>query len=249
MHYEDSLDPGIEGELDAARKGDRLPQVPEKFRDPATGQVRTEALLKAYRDLEKRMSGMVKVPCPDCSAEELAAFRRGIGVPDSADGYRVDTRHPMLTSDTAVNDRLHQAGFTPAQVQLVYDIAHERVPPLLAHGVAEAQRQHSLERLMEHFGGEARWTETARQLAAWGKASLPPEMYRVLSSSPEGVKALQRLMAAGEPALGRTQAATDEAPSEDQLKKMMQDPRYWKTRDPAYIDKVSAGFRRLYGEE
>jgi len=28
----------------------------------------------------------------------------------------------------------------------------------------------------------------------------------------------------------------------------MQDPRYWKQRDPAFIDKVSSGFRRLYGE-
>ena len=249
MHYEDSLDPGPEAELDTARKGDRAPQIPEKFRDPATGELRTEALLKAYRDLEKRMSGMVKLPCDECTAEELAAFRRGIGVPDAPEGYQVTTSHPMLGSDKTVNQRLHEAGFTLSQAQLVYDLAHEMVPNLMSHAVAETQHRHSLDRLKEHFGGETRWNETARQLSAWGKANLPPEMYRVLSASPEGVKALQRLMAAGEPALGRTPASTEDSLGEEQLKKMMQDPRYWKTRDPAYIEKVSAGFRKLYGEE
>jgi hypothetical protein len=30
---------------------------------------------------------------------------------------------------------------------------------------------------------------------------------------------------------------------------MMQDPRYWKKHDPAFIELVSAGLRRLYGED
>lgn len=37
-------------------------------------------------------------------------------------------------------------------------------------------------------------------------------------------------------------------PTESELKAMMQDQRYWKQRDPAFIEKVSQGFRRLHGE-
>jgi hypothetical protein len=39
------------------------------------------------------------------------------------------------------------------------------------------------------------------------------------------------------------------APTEAELKQMMQDPRYWKKHDPAFIELVSAGLRRLYGED
>ena len=33
-----------------------MPEVPEKFRDAATGAVRVDALLKSYLELERRMS-------------------------------------------------------------------------------------------------------------------------------------------------------------------------------------------------
>lgn len=242
MHYEDSLEPH------PADMG-RPDHVPEKFWDPQAGSVRTEALLRAYADLERRMHSMVKVPGDGCSDEELCAFRRALGIPDSPDGYQIQVRHELLTSDGEVNRRLHDAGFTPTQAQLVYDLAHDRVLPMLQHIGEEYEQRRHLDRLKDHFGGDARWSETARQVSAWGQANLPDEVYAALARSPEGVIAMERMMASGEPAMGRAPAPKDEAPSEAELKRMMQDPRYWKKRDPGFIDKVSAGFRRLYGEE
>ena len=241
MHYEDSLDPN-EPELGAA------PNIPEKFRDPRTGMIRTEALLGAYLELERRMHAMVKVPGPDCSPEERCAFHRALGVPDSPDGYTIQSRHELLSPDAEVNRRLHSAGFTPDQAQLVYDLAHDCMLPMLAHVADDYDQRRHLDRLKEHYGGDARWSETARQVSAWGKANLPEEVYQALARSPEGVMAMERMMASGEPAMGRVPAPRDEAPDEAELKRMMQDPRYWKKRDPAFIDKVSSGFRRLYGE-
>lgn len=251
MYYEDSLDG--EAPLGApaptlTKPAQRPANVPEKFWDAAAGQIRVDALLRSYLDLERHQSGMIKPPGANAPDAERAAFHRALGVPDSPDGYDIATQHDLLCSCPEVNARLHAEGFTPAQAQLVYDLAHERVLPLLEASVGDAERQRAIDQLTEHFGGEARWTETAHQLSAWGKANLPPEVYQALSASPQGVKAMQRLMASGEPALGRAGAAGDEPASEEDLKKMMQDPRYWKTRDPKFIDKVSAGFRRLYGE-
>lgn len=34
--------------------------------------------------------------------------------------------------------------------------------------------------------------------------------------------------------------------SENQLKELMRDPRYWRDRDPEIIEKVRQGFRRLF---
>lgn len=243
MLYEDSLEPQ-DGDLGAPAG----PAVPEKFRDPRTGGIRADALLRAYLDLERRMHSMVKVPGAECSPEERCAFHRALGVPDSPDGYQIESQHELLSPDPEVNRRLHQAGFTPGQAQLVYDLAHECVLPMLARMAEEHDQRRHLDRLKDHYGGDARWSETARQVSAWGKANLPDEVYQALARSPEGVMALERMMASGEPAMGRAPAPKEEAPSEAELKRMMQDPRYWKKRDPAFIDKVSAGFRRLYGE-
>ncbi len=37
-------------------------------------------------------------------------------------------------------------------------------------------------------------------------------------------------------------------PSEGDLRKRMRDPRYWRDRDPEFMDSVSRGFERLYPE-
>ncbi|MBX9633857.1 MAG: hypothetical protein K2X44_02655, partial [Magnetospirillum sp.] len=235
-------------EPDPAETG-RPAQLPEKFWDPQMGAIRTDALLRAYLDLERRMHSMVKVPDDGCSDDELCAFRRALGIPDSPDGYDIQASHALLSSDPEVNRCLHEAGFTPQQAQLVYDLAHDRVLPMIRQVSDEHDQRRHLDRLKDHFGGDARWGETARQVSAWGKVNLPPEVYGALSRSAEGVIAMERMMASGEPAMGRAPAQREEAPSEAELKKMMQDPRYWKKRDPAFIDKVSSGFRRLYGEE
>lgn len=239
MYYEDSFEPG---------PGDAAVGIPEKFRDPQTGRIRTDALLQAYLDLEKRMHRMVEVPGEDSDDEQLAAYRRAMGIPDGPDGYRISHRHEMLSPDPEVNRRLHEAGFTPKQAQLVYDLAHDCVLPMLGDMQQEFDSQRGLDRLRDHFGGDSRWSDTARQVSAWGKSNLPPEVYEALAKSADGVIAMRTMMASGEPGMGRLPAPREEVLDEAELKKMMQDPRYWKKRDPAFIEKVSAGFRRIHGE-
>ncbi|OAN50168.1 hypothetical protein A6A04_01790 [Paramagnetospirillum marisnigri] len=225
MHSEDSLEPATQA---------RPTNVPEKFWDPAKGEIRVEALLRAYRDLERHASA-----APRGAAAAL---------PGGPDGYKISHRHPKLASSMEVNKRLHAAGFSQEQAQLVYDLAHDCLLPLLDQAGGQDDHAAHLAELARHFGGESRWRQLAPQLAAWGKKNLPPEAYQALVASPDGVKALHRLMASGEPSLGRAAPASEETPSEEELKKMIRDPRYWKTRDPAFIAKVSAGFGRLYGE-
>lgn len=227
MHYEDSLSPDL---APPQSPSSRPANVPAKFWDPAKGEIRTEALLRAYQELERRNSA------PARNAEPA--------IPANPDLYQISHRHPDLASSPVVNQRLHQAAFTQAQAQLVYDLAHECLMPLLE----KAGQQADLGHLQQHFGGESRWRQIAPQLAAWGKKNLPADAYDALASSAEGVKILHRLMASGEPSLGQSPAAANDAPTEEDLKKMLQDPRYWKTRDPAFIAKVTNGFRRLSGE-
>ncbi|MBK4718487.1 hypothetical protein JJL56_06370 [Azospirillum sp. YIM DDC1] len=220
------------------------PTVPEKFRDPETGAVRVEALLKSYLELERKLSA--PAPALDSGGGERPDLLTAPGVPDGPEGYCIACDHGLFEPDPAINGRLHGAGFTPDQAQLVYDLAAERLVPLIQELAAEFQAEREVERLSAQFGGAERWREVSRQLHAWAVKNLPPAAVEGLSTTYEGVMALHRMMTGGEPAALSMPAGAPSAGGEAELQAMMRDPRYWRDRDPAVVSKVTDGFRRLY---
>lgn len=234
------LDPTIEAAAPV-----RPSDVPEKFWDSAAGQMRVDALLKSYTELEKRLSQKLSPPGADATPADQQGWRDMMGIPATADAYAV-TAPQGLGIDPAVNAALHQAGFTDAQAQLVYDLAAEKLLPLVGEAAQAYEAERQVERLSQHFGSEERFRRVATQLSAWGKQHLPLPVYEALSTTYEGVLALERMMAGKEPAMARDMAPPA-AQSEAELRQMMRDPRYWQKREPAFVQKVTEGFRRLVG--
>lgn len=230
---------------EAADGVDKPAWLPAKFWDPELSDVRLEALAKAYVALENRLHALTSGGGK--GDPKLDKVRAAMGVPGSPDAYRLTVNPVLGGPDGEVNRRLHQAGFTEAQAQVVYDLAAERLLPAAEAMAADFEADRQLARLVEHFGGEEAWNEVSRQLLTWGQANLPPGVLNALSGTFEGVLALKGMMEkGGEPGLkgsGGPRAATAR---EDELKAMMRDPRYWRDRDPALIDKVAQGFKRLY---
>ena len=169
-----------------------------------------------------------------------------MGIPEAPDTYSIVERHELCCADPEVNKRLHAANFTNDQAQLVYDLAAERLVPLIAEAAAQFEADRQRERLSAHFGGEDRFRQVAAQLSAWGRAKLPAPVYEALSSTAEGVLALEQMMRKDEPVLSRD-AAPPARESEDELRAMMRDPRYWRQREPEFVRRVTDGFRRLVG--
>ncbi len=229
------------------RPDGRPDHVPEKFWDAEGGAVRVDALLKSYQELERKLSSRIAPPAEDAPEEERVRFRRALGVPDSPEEYAIEAPHELCTPDAEVNRRLHEAGFTCRQAQLVYELAAERLLPMVAEAAAEFEAERQLERLRAEFGGEERFRRVAAQISAWGRANLPEAVFTALSSTAEGVSALHRMMEAGEPVL-RRDATAAEPEGEEGLRRMMRDPRYWRTREPEFVRRVTEGFRRLVGE-
>lgn len=205
--------------------------VPEKFWDPEAGEVRVDALAKSYTELERKLG---------------AAFR---DVPDGPDGYRFEDGDGLLVDpDAGVNARLHEAGFSKDQARLVYELAGDYLPQMVSELASEFEAQKQIEGLIAHCGGRERWGQTARQLSAWGSEHLPAEVFEALATTREGILAMERMMASGEPALIANGGDSMGGLSEGDLKQMMRDPRYWRERDPATVHKVRDGFRKLYPE-
>jgi hypothetical protein len=224
--------------LDANAQGSELsnPQkpsgIPEKFWDEELGQIRTDGLIKSYIELERKL-GSLNENTP----------------PGSPEDYKINVDNEILASDVEVNKRLHAAGFTQEQAQVVYDIAAERFPPMIAEVASVFEAETQLGNLVRHFGGEERWRETARQIEAWGQSRLPKPVFEALSTTYDGVLAIHRMMAGDEPGLLHQGSAGDGMPTEAELKKLMRDPAYWRDQDPALVEKVRTGFRNLYREK
>lgn len=223
------------------------PEIPAKFRDPETGELQVEALLRSYLELERKLAGMVELPPAGGDPAAHAPLRRALGIPDTPEGYMVTSQSDLIQVDPEVNRILHAAGFTPAQVQLVYDLAAERMIPAVRNLAGEFEAERQFETLCSDFGGEEKFQEIAKSIAAWGKQNLPPEVFEALSATCEGVHAMHRMMGSGEPGLIGEGTASGAA-GEEELKRLMADPRYWRDKDPAVVRQVSAGFKRLFPE-
>ena len=209
--------------------------LPEKFWDPETNDICIEALARSYNELERLMSNPANVPGTP-----------GAALPDGPDGYELDV-DDLLDVDADVNQRLHTAGFSNEQAQLVYDLAAERLVPMVQQMTSDVDDARQLDRVTEHFGGAERFDAMRPQLRTWAQANLEPDVLHALAGSAEGVIAIHAMMQNSEPGLNGASAPISGADEAD-LKRMMADPRYWRDREPTFVGKVREGFRQLYPE-
>lgn len=208
----------------------RRPQnIPEQFWDEERDQIRTDALLESYLALEQRVVSSAGHDRPQGPAD-----------------YKIEVRSELFSSDMDINTRLHEAGFSQEQAQLVYDLAHERLAPLVHEIASVFEAEHQVHRLKQRFGGDERWRDASQQISAWGRANLPAEVFDALSTSYDGVVVLHQMMSSNEPGLVRDGATGGNNRSENDLKQMMRDPRYWRDQDASFVNEVRDGVRKLF---
>ena len=224
----------------------RPDDVPEKFWDSEAGAIRTEALLRSYRELEKRLSRSVPRPDGEDDVEGVGRLLGLLGRPETAEAYEITSPHPLVVPDPDLNEVLHSAGFTQRQAQMVYDLAAERLLPVIDEAAAELESTRQLDRLQQHFGGPEGWRTTSAQIRAYAEANLPEELQTALASSYEGILALHEMMRKAEPDIVGQAGSGQATITEDSLRELIRDPRYWRDRDPEIVQRVTAGYRNLY---
>jgi hypothetical protein len=203
-------------------------------------------LPQRIEELERRLAD--SLPRPSGPDDQIARdmLLDALGRPASSDDYVIRSPNDLVTADPKINERLHAAGFTGDQAQLVYDLAAEFLVPMVGELRSAVRVERELDKLRAHFGGEREWTATAEQLRTWGQANLDPETYSTLSSTAEGIEAMLQIMRSREPQLAAPDDGSVSALDESALYEMMRDPRYWRSRDPEFIARVTAGFERLF---
>lgn len=201
--------------------------VPQKFKDPQTGAINVPAIVNSYSELERKMS---EKP----------------GAPKTPEEYCIQCDHGMFEPDVEVNQRLHAKGLTQEQMQEVYDLAAEKLIPMIMELAGDFQADREVEKLINHFGGQENWKEVSRQLLAFGQKQLPADVLENLSSSYEGVMALYRMMKGEEPVISKSDVQEQGGTDMNEIKSLMRGPKYWKEKDPSTVAKVTEGFKKIY---
>ena len=217
-----------------------MDNIPEKFLNE-DGTLNTDALLKSYNALEKKMGTMVSIPDANADDDARAKFNRAIGVPENASEYPINA----MFDDDAVREKFREIGLTCSQVEKIYAIAEEFLSPVLTELFTMQNEVDAMSELKNFFGGTEKMCDAMRAINSFGQKFLPHDAFDALCATPRGLQSVYKMMQSMEPNVATDKNAADVL-SDDALRRMMRDPKYWRDADPEYVRKIENGFKKLY---
>ncbi len=217
-----------------------MDNIPKKFLNE-DGTVNMDGLIKSYSELEKKMGAMVTVPGDDADADSICKFNRAIGVPDNSSDYMMNE----MFDDENVRAKFHEIGLTSKQVEKINEIAEEFLSPVLSDILRASEINSSEIELEKFFGGREQMVSALREIKSFGEKFLPSDAFESLSCSAAGIQSVFKMMQSVEPSVKTDKNATQNFTEQD-LKNMMRDPKYWREKDAEYVRKIENGFKKLY---
>ena len=215
-------------------------KIPEKFMNQ-DGTLNTDALLKSYSELERKIGTMISIPTSNDDDDTRNKFNRAIGVPEKANEYPTHE----LYDDENLREKFLSIGLTKNQVEKIYDIANEFLSPVIKNLFSVYDESNALSELKNYFGGEDKMTTALREINDFGEHFLPRDAFDALCATPQGIQSIHKMMQSMEPDV-RTDKNETKNLTDSDLRQMMRDPKYWRDNDAEYIRKIENGFRKLY---
>ena len=219
-----------------------MDNIPEKFQN-TDGTLNSDALIKSYTELEKKIGTMVSVPTKDSDDVTRNKFNRAIGVPENASEYPKND----LYDDENLREKFFEIGLTSAQVEKIYDIANDFLSPLISDLFSVQQESSAINELKNFFGGTEKMNDALRAINSFGQKFLPQDAFTELCATPQGIQSVYKMMQSMEPDVQTDKNETQNLTDSD-LRQMMRDPKYWRDNDAEYIRKIENGFKKLYSK-
>lgn len=219
--------------------------VQDKFWDAERKEVNLENLASSYNALEKKLGSrtedLSKQIRTDLEQEKLGK---------TPEEYKVNLPELPENVDVTVSDDMELVQWwkdTAKQNGLSQEQFDQGVNAFVNNAVATLP---DVNAEMEKLGDNAKERIEASEL--WSKKNLSPESYSTFSSlaaTAEGVKVIEEIMKLTKDSpIPTTPTQVSVTPNEDDLKSMLQDPRYWDSskRDPAYVKRVTELYEKAY---
>lgn len=213
-------------------------EVPENFWDKDSKSVNLPALLKSQADLRKKIG---EDHSPKDGAYEVA-------IPEEyKEAIDIDKESTLYKSVCAFAKEhgLSQDEFNDLVRPYIDDLA---APFTQAKENIKTEDQ----KLGQIFGNKKQEViERVNMFIQNSGISKDPEIMSeigLLTMTANGIKALNMIATAtsGTMPMVNGSMATSENLNDDQLRELMNDPRYWRDHEPNFVKKISDGFQRLY---
>ena len=217
-----------------------MENIPEKFLNQ-DGTLNSDALMKSYTELEKKIGTMISVPDENSDESSVKRFRRAIGVPDSPDEYP----HGELFDDENVRQEFHKIGLTKNQVEQIYNIAQKFLSPVISEILSVGQESNAMSELRNFFGDDEKMRDAFVAIKSFGERFLPSDAFDELCATPQGIQGVYKMMQSMEPSI-KTDSSDIQNLTDSDLRRMMRDPKYWRDHDEEYVRKIENGFKKLY---
>ena len=217
-----------------------MDKIPEKFLN-TDGTLNTDALMKSYAELERKIGTMITVPSSDSDDDVRLRFNRAIGVPETAEEYPINE----LFDDENLRKKFHEIGLTSTQVEKIYSIANDFLSPVVSDLFSVQNETKAINELKNYFGSNEKMNEALIAIKSFGEKFLPSDAFDELCSTPQGIQSIYRMMQSMEPSVQTEKNETRNLTDSD-LRRMMRDPKYWRDNDPEYVRKIENGFKKLY---
>ena len=174
--------------------------LPEAF---ASKFKTVDGALKSYANLEKMLGNQNKVAVPgdNASKEEIALFRSKIGVPEKADGYKINKPEGLpdelwgADRVTAYQAKAHELGLTAKQAEGLAAWQAEKLGGDVKANQAtiQASRDATVAELKQEWGGnfEANVALAEKGAAAAGLTADVLKSTPELSNNPHFIRAMQ----------------------------------------------------------
>ena len=150
-----------------------------------------------------------------------------------------------MFDDENLRKKFHEIGLTTTQVEKIYSIADEFLSPVLSDLFSVQNEQSAMNELKNFFGSTEKMNEALHAINEFGQRFLPHDAFDALCSTPQGIQGLYNMMQSMEPNV-EIQNSSEKNLSENDLRRMMRDPKYWRDNDAEYIRKIENGFKKLY---
>ena len=217
-----------------------MQKIPEKFQN-TDGSVNVDALVKSYTELEKKIGTMVSVSNDNADDATREKFNRAIGVPENANDYPSNA----LFDDESIKQKFHDIGLTKNQVEQIYVLAEKFLSPVINELMSAKNETNEILKLEKFFGGKEKMNDALNAINTFGEKFLPHDAFESLCASAQGIQGIYQMMQSMEPRVEMENGATENL-TDDELRRMMRDPKYWRDADPEYVRKIENGFKKLY---
>ena len=218
--------------------------VQDKFWDENTKQVNIENLASSYNSLESKLGSrtedLTKQIRTDLEAEKLK------NVPEA---YKLNVPEMENTKLTISEDMpiVKWWGETAKSAGLSQDQYDNGVKAFIDNAGANLPNPEIEKQKLGDAG-----KERIEAASMWSKKHLSPEGYSTiadLAGTANGVKVIEELMKLSkDTSMPTSPTQVDVAATQDDLKSMLNDPRYWDSsrRDPAYVRRVTELYEKAY---